>query len=64
MQVKIMLPDGKVIKRVLRLVQCGNFFMAIVRYQNWDYLLAEWEGDEYLRPEDRREYYTLGKRLE
>ena len=37
--------------------------MAVVRYKNREYLLKEWEGDEYLRPEGIREIYTLGRRL-
>ena len=33
--------------------------MAVVRYKNREYLLKEWEGDEYLRGDIKD--YTLGK---
>ena len=62
-KVTILLEDGEKIRRKVKLIQFGNFVMAVVRYKNEDYLLKEWEGDEYIRPEDMIEHYTLGRRL-
>jgi hypothetical protein len=45
--VKIMMPDGKIIKRKIKGVAFGNFQMNIVRIKNREYLLGE--GDEYMR---------------
>ncbi len=62
-KVTILLEDGEKIRRKVKLIQFGNFVMAVVKYKNREYLLKEWEGDEYLRPEGIREIYTLGRRL-
>ena len=45
----VLLEDGEKIRRKVKLIQFGNFVMAVVRYKNREYLLKEWEGDEYLR---------------
>ena len=61
-KVTILLEDGEKIRRKVKLVQFGNFVMAVVRYKNREYLLKEWEGEEYLRG-NIKDYYTLGKEL-
>ena len=60
-RVKILLDSGKIVWRALKLQQVGNFVMATVRYNNCEYLLKEWNGDEYLR--GMEPIYTLGKNL-
>ena len=62
-KIKIQLKDGKIIERKPMFDQVGNFVQCLVRYDNGLYMLNEWEGDEYLRPEGIREIYTLGRRL-
>lgn len=59
MKIKIKLEDGKVIERKPRFTQMGNFVVATVRYQNEEYFLNEWDGDEYLRGVDDEQVYTL-----
>ncbi len=61
MKIKIKV-EGKIIERKPKMIQFGNFVMAVVRYKNREYLLKEWEGDEYLRG-NKKDYYTLGKEL-
>lgn len=63
MKVRIQVED-KIITRKPKLVQFGNFQMAVVRYMNNDYLLdlKQWSGDEYLRGQET-DLYSLGRKL-
>lgn len=62
-KVKIRTHEDKIVERKPKMKQFGNFVMAIVRYDKHDYLLNEWDGDEYIRGIDTEKIYTLGKRL-
>lgn len=58
MKVKIEV-EGKIIERVVKFKQLGNFVMNIVRYKNERYLVGD--GDEYLRGYDK--VFSLGRKL-
>lgn len=52
--------DGKIITRMIKCVQMGNFVMNIVRYNNERYIIGD--GDEYLRGYDK--IFELGRKLD
>lgn len=58
MKVKIEV-EGKIIERVVKFEQLGNFVMNIVRYKNERYLVGD--GDEYLRGYDK--VFKLGRKI-
>jgi len=47
LKVNIQLPDKSFIKRVPKIIRCGNFMQLVVRYNNNEYLIGD--GDEYVR---------------
>jgi hypothetical protein len=59
--VRIRLDNGKIIHRVVKHVQFGNFDMKIVTFEGKDYLVGE--GDEYLR-DGGDQVFKLGKELD
>ncbi len=63
MDVKIKIDEGKTVYRTAKFTPFGNFVMASVRYKSHDYLLKEWDGDEYIRGVDEEKVYTLGRKL-
>lgn len=59
MKIRIKLQDGKIIKRKVKFTVLGNFVIASVRYNHQDFLLNEWDGDEYLRGVNEDKIYTI-----
>ena len=59
-KISIQLENGKIINRKPIFHSFGNFIMITVRYNKNEYMLKEWDGDEYLRGETEK-IYTLGK---
>jgi len=57
----IKLPDGRFVRRSVKVTPFGNFQMMTVVYNGEEYIIGS--GDEYIRDEPLPEYFELGKKI-